>query len=172
MITASILLGFMASIANAAQLTVVVPQSPPLLANPATLPPSTHATLTGAPGVHYSARITPQNAMTFKNVTQGSYLLDIYTRDYTFPPCRVDVSMTEAGADDSAPEEVVEVWQTFRGNEWSNKGPKFGEGKQQLAVELRPVARREFYQQRGGCKSPTNPTDVSSYTGAGALTIR
>lgn len=142
----------LAPLAQAAKLTVNIPPSS-LLPNPATLPASTHATLQGAPGVFYHTRISPSNSLVFSDISEGSYLLNIYTRDYSFPPFRVDVSPEEAGLDESPREKLVEVWQTFRANEWSNKGPKFGEGKKELSVNLQPNSRKEFYQERGGCKS-------------------
>ncbi len=52
-------------------------------------------------------------------------------------PLRVDI----------APDDVVEVWQTFRGNEWDNKGEKKG-----LPVELQVLGAKQYYQAREGCK--------------------
>lgn len=79
--------------------------------------------------------------------------MHLYTHEYFFPPYRVDVTLGDAGADGASGEELVEVWQTFRGNEWSNKGSKFGEGQEMLTVELRPLSKKNFYETRGGCKS-------------------
>lgn len=142
---------YYSTIAFAAQLIVTIPASA-LLANPATLPSSTHATLLGAPGTRHDARLTRSNTLEFKSLAPGSYLLNIYTRDYFFPPFRVDVSVAQAGADDNVAEELVQVWQTFRGNEWSNKGSRLGEGKRVLNVALQPSSKKDFYQQRGGCQ--------------------
>lgn len=135
------------SLAHAAKLTVSIPSSS-LIANPASLPPSTHAILIGSQGVAHDARLTRSNTLNFKDVTPGSYLLSVYTRDYQFPPFRVDVTLNEAST-----QELVQIWQTFRGNEWNNKGPKFGEGYGEVTISLQPSAKKEFYQQRGGCKS-------------------
>ncbi|GAB7351327.1 hypothetical protein MBLNU459_g1737t1 [Dothideomycetes sp. NU459] len=140
----------LATLASAAKVTISIPASPPLLANPAALPPTTHATLLGAGGVHLDARLTRANTLVFKAVAPGSYLLDIHTRDLTFPPFRVDV--TAAGAAAEAGGERVEIWQTFRGNEWENKGAKFGEAAAggELVVTLTPSGRKEYFQKREG----------------------
>ncbi|GAB7351328.1 hypothetical protein MBLNU459_g1737t2 [Dothideomycetes sp. NU459] len=142
----------LATLASAAKVTISIPASPPLLANPAALPPTTHATLLGAGGVHLDARLTRANTLVFKAVAPGSYLLDIHTRDLTFPPFRVDV--TAAGAAAEAGGERVEIWQTFRGNEWENKGAKFGEAAAggELVVTLTPSGRKEYFQKREGCE--------------------
>lgn len=143
----------LASLTSAAQLTVSIPASPPLLANPATLPPTTHATLLGNSGVYHDARLSRSNTLVFKSIAPGSYLLDIHTRDYHFAPFRVDVTTEQAGADGvGAAEEKVEVWQTFRGNEWDNKGQRLGEGKGDVVVALTPSGRKEYYQKREGCE--------------------
>lgn len=69
-----------------------------------------------------------------------------------FPPFRVDVTATKdveaVGSSNGEDEERVDVWQTFRGNEWDNKGERRGGN----AVEVVPVAKKEFYQDRGGCE--------------------
>lgn len=141
------------SLASAAQFTVSIPASPPLLTNPATLPPTTHATLLGASGVSHDARLSRSNTLVFKSIAPGSYLLDIHTRDYFFAPYRVDVTSEQAGADGvAATEEKVEVWQTFRGNEWDNKGAKLGEGKGDVVVSLAPNGKKDYYQKREGCE--------------------
>lgn len=135
-----------AAIASAAKLTINVPPSNPHLPNPATLPPSTHATLIGAPGVKLSAPLRRDNTFVFEGLPESSYLLSIHSRDHYFLPYRVDVGHTEG----EAAQEIVHVWQTFRGNEWSNKGPHFGSGKGELKIDVFPAARKDFYQPRGG----------------------
>ena len=134
-----------AVLASAAKLIVSIPPSPPALPNPATLPASTHATLLGAPGIKFSAPLRRDNTFVFPSLPEDSYLLTIHTRDYFFSPYRVDVGHTEQNT-----EEVVHVWQTFRGNEWDNKGPALGSGQGELRVEVRPGATKEFYLARGG----------------------
>lgn len=44
------------------------------------------------------------------------------------------------------------MWQTFRGNEWDNKGEKYGAGKD-ISLEARLLGKKEFYESRGGCES-------------------
>ncbi|KAF1353578.1 hypothetical protein BDV97DRAFT_291335 [Delphinella strobiligena] len=140
----------LASLTEAAKLTVSIPSSPPLLPNPATLPASTHATLLGASGQHYDARLSRSNTLVFKDLGPGSYLLNIHSRDYFFAPFRVDVSLTEAGADESEAQELIQVSQSFMGNEWSNLGPSHGKQKGELVVTLAPNGKKNYYQQREG----------------------
>nr|POE53320.1 er membrane protein complex subunit 7 like [Quercus suber] len=134
-----------ASLGTAAKLTVSIP-STQLLPNPNTLPPSTHAILTGPPGVRYDNLIRRDNTFTFSALEQGSYLLTVHTRDFLFSPLRVDVSPSSDGSE----QDLVQAWQTFRGNEWSNKGPSYGSENEELSIEVKPMAQKSFYQQRGG----------------------
>lgn len=134
-----------AALASAAQLTVAVPPSQ-LLPNPNTLPPSTHAVLLGPPGVRYDAPIRRDNTFQFPDLPEASYLLTVHSRDYFFAPLRVDVQQP-AQAEEL---QTIEAWQTFRGNEWSNKGPSYGVGKGGLTVQVKAGAPKDFYQQRGG----------------------
>lgn len=135
-----------AALASAAKLTVNVPPSPPALPNPATLPASTHAVLIGAPGVKFSAPLRRDNTFVFESIPESSYLLTIHSRDHFFAPYRVDVGHTEG----EAAQEIIHVWQTFRGNEWSNKGPYLGSAQGELKVDVRPAALKDFYQARSG----------------------
>lgn len=136
-----------AALASAAKLTINVPPSPPVLPNPATLPASTHAVLIGTPGVKFTAPLRRDNTFVFESIPESSYLLTIHARNHFFSPYRVDVGHTEGGV----AQETVHVWQTFRGNEWSNKGPYLGSSSQgELQVDVRPAALKEFYQARSG----------------------
>ncbi|EMC96262.1 hypothetical protein BAUCODRAFT_89075 [Baudoinia panamericana UAMH 10762] len=141
-----ILFLLLASIANAARLTVSIPASPPLLANPATLPSSTHAVLIGPAGVHYDVPIRKDSTFAFGDLAEASYLLTIYSRDYFFPSLRVDVG----AAADGSQHQTIQAWQTFRGNEWNNKGPAYGQGRDELKVQVQPTSKKDFYQSRGG----------------------
>ncbi|SMY28425.1 unnamed protein product [Zymoseptoria tritici ST99CH_1A5] len=134
-----------AVLTSAANLTVSIPPSQQL-PNPAVLPPSTHAVLLGPPGVRYDAPIRRDNTFIFTDLDVASYLLTLHTRDFFFVPLRVDVSQPAVGEES----QLVEAWQTFRGNEWSNKGPSYGTGKGALTVQMRPSAPKEYYQERGG----------------------
>ena len=87
----------------------------------------------------------------FPDLTPGSHLLSIHARDHVFPAYRVDVSDAET----SNPETPrVQLHQTFRGNEWGNKGPRIGAseagGDGSLSVSVAPSGRKEFYRQREG----------------------
>lgn len=134
------------TLVSAAKLTISIPSSPPLLPNPASLPPSTHAVLIGPPGVRYDMPIRKDNTFVFPDLTEASYLLTVHTRDYFFVPLRVDVERVGDGSQ----QETINAWQTFRGNEWSNKGPLYGYGKDELSVQIRPSGVKNFYQERGG----------------------
>lgn len=140
------LLAACAALASAANLTVAVPPSQ-LLPNPGVLPPSTHAILLGPPGVRLDAPIRRDNTFVFSDLPEASYLLTIHSRDYFFAPLRVDVQQPASAED---PLQTIEAWQTFRGNEWSNKGPSFGAGKGSLTINVRAGAPKDFYQERGG----------------------
>ncbi|KAI9750799.1 MAG: hypothetical protein M4579_006300 [Chaenotheca gracillima] len=121
----------------ASSLTVSPPSNVP------TLPASSTATLTTL-GKTYTARITRANVFRFTDLSPGSYLLDVHCRDYFFAPLRVDVTEPASGAEDDKGK--VEVWQTFRGNEWDNKG----ELRRERPVGLLLVSPKEYYVQREG----------------------
>ncbi|KAF2097451.1 hypothetical protein NA57DRAFT_77708 [Rhizodiscina lignyota] len=121
----------------AALITVSIPNTP--LVNPSSLPASTHATL-DEHGVKLDAPITRANTFVFHNVSSGSYLLSVFCKDYAFENLRIDVT---------GEEERIEAWQTFRGNEWDNKGESRA-GVVPGQVEVRPVVAKDYYQQRSG----------------------
>lgn len=140
---------------TAALVTVNVPASH-YLQNPSTLSSTTHATL-HAQGEPLRAPLSKSNKFTFQNVPEGSYLLTIHCRDYFFEPLRVDVGKSAAGV------EWVKAWQTFRGNEWDNKGEKKCEvlgsvdqyeriQEAKATIEANVLGPKEYYQQREGCK--------------------
>ncbi|RMX76709.1 hypothetical protein D0869_10478 [Hortaea werneckii] len=135
-----------ASVASAARLTVSIPASPPLLPNPATLPSSAHAVLVGPPGVQYDVPIRRDSSFTFPDLAEASYLLTIHSRDHFFPPLRVDVT----NAAEPAQPQTIQAWQTFRGNEWTNKGPHYGTGKGDLHIMVQPSSMKSFYAERTG----------------------
>ncbi|KAL1633599.1 hypothetical protein SLS56_002747 [Neofusicoccum ribis] len=133
--------------ANAANLTLTIPPSA-LVPNPAALPASTHATLHSS-GAPLSAPLRRDGTFAFTDVAPGSYLLSVHARDHVFENLRVDVDEAVQGEGEG---EKVRAWQTFRGNEWANRGEKRGEGRGSVAggVEVRVLAAREFYQERQG----------------------
>lgn len=139
------------SLITAARLTLHIPTTP--LANPSTLPPTTHATLQSS-GPPISARLTRSNSFLFTNVPPGSYLATIHCRDYIFEPLRIDVTIEEAVEGSGDKKEVIRAWQTFLGNEWENKGESRGSGGNGAVVEVKPVAKKDFFEERGGCELP------------------
>lgn len=134
----------LSTLATAARLTVSIGASPQL-PNPATLPSSTHAILLGPAGTSYDVPIRRNSAFIFPDLEAASYLLTIHSRDYFFPPLRVDVT---ASSEEEG--EGISAWQTFRGNEWSNKGPGYGSGKGELSVQVTASGQKDYYQLRGG----------------------
>jgi hypothetical protein len=150
---------------TASSLTLTIPSSN-ILPNPQVLPPTTHATLTTLPAPPHAAQnakhilsapLTSSGTFVFPAVqgTSGkeSYLLDIRSREYVFAPYRVDVA---------ADGRILGIWETFRGNQWDNRGAEkytapVGGGSHQQAgnevmVEAKVLARRGFYEERPRCK--------------------
>ncbi|KAL2890915.1 ER membrane protein complex subunit 7 [Ceratocystis lukuohia] len=107
------------------------------LANPSTLPPSTHAVLS-APGKRFSAPLSVTNNFIFRNVTPGSYLVDVYCASHGFAPLRVDIDATG---------QLIGAWETYRGNEWDNKG-EVVQGFQTGRLEMRVLGQRGFFVER------------------------
>lgn len=147
-------------------LTFTIPPSQ-LLPNPHSLPADTHATLTSAslakplkaPLTRSATFVFPGIASSEYKIAQrddfsGSYLLDIRSSEYVFTPLRVDLD--ERGY-------VKGVWETFRGNEWGNRGvEKYlrpadvqvdgGQGDAgDVVVDLKVVGRKGFYEVRQTC---------------------
>lgn len=147
-------------------LTLTIPPSP-LLPNPHSLPADTHATLTSTTlAKPMKAPLTRSATFVFSGVASseykisqrddlsGSYLLDIRSSEYVFTPLRVDLD--ERGY-------VKGVWETFRGNEWGNRGVekylrpadvqvRSGHGDSGgVVVALKVVARKGFYEVRQTC---------------------
>jgi hypothetical protein len=101
------------------------------------------------------------NTFDFRNVTSGSYLLDVHCHTHVFAPLRVDVheglKPKEASEGAEAVREV-QAWGTFRGNEWANKGEvvdvKEVEGKVGIwGFDVRVLGGKEYFIERAGCKS-------------------
>lgn len=127
-------------LASALHVRFQVPASPQI-PNPATLPPSTTATLTTL-GSLYTAPLSASNTFDFRGLSPGSYLLDVHCPTHVFLPMRVDVSS-----------EDVEVWGTFRGNEWDNKGELFPANivKGTKVVDVKVLGPKNYYFERSGC---------------------
>lgn len=140
------------------QQTTVTLHIPPTqaLPNPRALPPSTHATLTTSSSGAHTAYLTPLNAFVFHNVSEGSYLFDVHCLTHAFPPLRVDVVSVPSGDNQKNPPEgggralKVSAWETFRGNDWDNKGeaiPATGG-----SLEIKVFGGKAFYMERSSCE--------------------
>jgi hypothetical protein len=149
--------------ALSSKFTITIPPSP-VLPNPHSLPADTHATLTSTSLARpLKAPLTRSATFVFSDLAaaeykdpyqdniSGSYLLDIRSAEYVFAPLRVDLD--ERG-------EVKGVWETFRGNEWGNRGPEkyirpagaqVAGGTGEVVVEARAVGRKGFYEVRQTC---------------------
>lgn len=145
-----------ATLAAAVQTTTVTLHIPPTqaLPNPRSLPPSTHATLTSF-HADATAYLTPLNAFVFHNVSEGSYLFDMHCLTHAFPPLRVDVVSVPSGdektpAGDQGRALKVSAWETFRGNDWNNKGAAVTTTGGSLEVKV--FGGKAFYMERSSCK--------------------
>lgn len=140
-----ILLSLAFAALSAAQLTITV--GLPAKPNPFLLPPSTHATLSSL-HKRLEAPLTTVNTFNFHNVTADSYLLDVHCATEAFHPLRVDV-----GEDGE-----VKAWETYRGNEWANKGeevPVKSEGGAR-GISVKGAGSKIFFVERPACKSLTS----------------
>ena len=149
-----LVLGFVEVIA-AATLRIQIPPSN-ILPNPNTLPASTHATLTSGTSPQLDVPLRRDSTLEFRNITiPGSYLLDIFSRDFTFAPYRVDVTSAKDGS------AVVDgVWETYRGTKWDDKGPLLGGASadpntppprpQTVTVSAKVLTKKNFYEPRPG----------------------
>ncbi|KAL2817225.1 hypothetical protein BDW59DRAFT_152818 [Aspergillus cavernicola] len=142
------------------KLTLTIPSSS-ILPNPHALPADTHATLTSTSlATPLKAPLTSSATFIFSGLAahefklprnddvSGSYLLDIRSSEFVFAPLRVDVDSSGR---------VLGVWETFRGNEWGNRGvQKFAssdeqhkkQGDGEVKVDVRVVGRKGFYEVR------------------------
>lgn len=160
-ILTTLALSFLSVVAAAATTTVnlVIPPTH-ILPNPRSLPPQTHATLSsfhsGA-----SAYLSPANTFAFHNVSEGSYLLDVHSPTHVFAPLRVDVLPVVSGAGQTEKEEKtvklkVAAWETYRGNDWNNKG-EAAVVTNSGALEVKVLGAKNFFMERSSCKSPRCP---------------
>ncbi|KAK6825151.1 hypothetical protein PG995_015260 [Apiospora arundinis] len=142
-----------ALVATTAVTLTLPPQ--PALPNPHALPPSTHATLSTL-YTTYSAPLSVANTFVFRNVTPGSYLADVHCATHAFHPLRVDVVAS------SSPDKLgllsVQAWETFRGNDWDNKGEEAKEialpgaggpgSATTAALPVRCLAPKQYFMER------------------------
>ncbi|RAL61761.1 hypothetical protein DID88_002825 [Monilinia fructigena] len=137
---------FLLPSALATHLLLTIPTTPQL--NPATLLPSTHATLSTLSHTH-TAPLTSSNSFSFRNLTSGSYLLTISSQTHAFIPLRIDIHPASSEAN-LIP---VEAFTTFRSNEWSNKGeviPVSKLGNDKYTAEVKVLVEKNYYLERVG----------------------
>ena len=139
-------------------LTISLPPTQ-ALPNPQTLPPRTFATLTTA-NTTLTAPFRRDSTFEFRDPPLGSYLCEVWTNSWAFVPMRVDVVALPAvegkvNAEQGSERKRVDVWQTFRGNEWNNKGEWLGGGTLEqggITINVGVLAERAFYEARPGCE--------------------
>jgi hypothetical protein len=140
------------TLANAASITLYLPthsKAP----NPFSLPPTTHATLTSH-GAYLSAPLTAVNTFVFHNVSEGSYLADVHCPTDGFVPLRVDVSAAAEDAAAAGKTEAVRAWETYRGNDWNNKGEALAvrDGADgSVGFEVRALGGKTYFMERPKC---------------------
>jgi ER membrane protein complex subunit 7 len=131
--------GLLVAAAAAADLVLYLPVKP----NPYTLPASTHATLTSL-GARHEAPVSSLNAFVFRNVSApASYLVDVHCATDAFRPLRIDI----------AADGTLQAWETFRGNEWDNKGEALPirDGREGKGVEVRAQGPKNYFSERPKC---------------------
>ena len=127
--TLFLLLLSLITFAQGLEITGSIPASNPHLASPAFLPPSTSLILS-AHNRQYKTHPSPSGSFTFRNVTAGpSYLLQVECLTHTFPSLRIDTQ-----------NEDVEVYQTFKANEWNHRGAKLA-----YPIQLAPSSTADYY---------------------------
>lgn len=137
--------------ALALDVTLILPASRP---NPLTLASSTHATLTSL-GQRFAAPISDTSTFVFRNVTPGSYLADVHCPSDGFRPLRVDVG---GGGE-------VHAWETYRGNDWDNKGEAISmiETDTVKGFELSALGGKTYFTERPKCRlAHTTSTTVKA----------
>jgi len=128
MILRTLLFSIFLAFAQAIEITGVI-QPNAHLPSAALLPVSTLLTLS-APGVEYAVHPSSSGKFTFYNVTAGpSYLLKVDCLTHAFQPLRIDTRFEE-----------IEVYQTFKDNEWEHRGAKFV-----YPIEISPSTKAEYY---------------------------
>lgn len=149
-----------AAAASASTLTTTITlKIPPShsLPNPGTLPPNTHATLSTL-GRGLSAPLSTLNTFVFRNVSRGSYLVDVHCASHAFAPLRLDVLVPgDDGGDGAGGRGVLaaRAWETFRGNEWDNKGEALAVGDAAdggYEIPVRVAGVRSYYVERSSCE--------------------
>ena len=158
---------FLAVTSSALKLTFVPPTQVP----GTTLSATSSAALISAQRRSQTAHVhRASNGFTFRNLTAGSYVLQVYCPDWAFAPIRVDVfspATSNRGETKRTDDDVyVKTYRTFLGNSWEDKGDSIGSysgqqdddtlrhGEPELKVELNVLGRKEYYSAREGCMYP------------------
>lgn len=116
----------------------------PAAAKASPLAAGTHATLSRR-GAHRTAALSTGHSFVFRNLSAGSYLADIHCLSDAFLPLRVDLG----------PDGSVAAWETFRGNEWENKGeqlPLLHRDSDAAGFEARYAGKKLYYVERASCE--------------------
>lgn len=147
-------------------LTFLVPASPPSLPNPYLLSgATTTATLTALGRPTRRTTLSAANTFVFHDLAPGSYLLDVHCASHVFAPMRVDVlRSTTAGGDEDGGVKV-RVWETFRGNDWENKGLEVvarsvrlgagdvpGDDDEVEAFDVKVWGAKNYFNERSTCE--------------------
>ncbi|TQV91715.1 hypothetical protein V2A60_008649 [Cordyceps javanica] len=142
-----------AAAAAAATTSTTVTLYLPTTPAPLTLAARTHATLTSL-GRRLAAPVTDAHTFVFRNVTAGSYLVDVHSPSDGFAPLRIDVDVDGKGKGEGEGEAaamVVQAWETFRGNDWDNKGEALAVRRADdgsPGFEVRALGRKSYFMER------------------------
>jgi len=124
--------------------------------NPNVLPPSTHATLSSASlnPLKRSAPLSVHNTLVFRNVTPGSYLVDVHCPTHAFQPLRLDVVWPVDAVGRHGKQLEVGVWETYRGNDWDNKGEVVPLRKDEGGgvYDVRLLGSKGYFMERSKCE--------------------
>lgn len=111
------------------------------------LPPSTHASLLAVGQPLLTAPITTRNGFLFRNLTTGTYDLDVACREYDFEKGLVVQVGEECGIEvrrgPAVIAEPVKGNYELDGKWWLTSSLEF---------EVAVTRRREWREERGGCK--------------------
>jgi hypothetical protein len=129
----------LASLALAADFTLYLPPQPA----PSSLRPTTHVTLSSL-GKQYTATLSAVSTFRFLDVEPGSYLVDVHCQTEAFRPLRLDVGPG------SGSEATIEAWETYRGNDWNNKGEALEvvQGSAGRGLQLRAMGSKTYFSDR------------------------